>query len=135
MQTNLTAKKLEEIQSQGTVLKSLYDALTLLQDIGLLDFLKARSTIQVMPDADNHQALATLAAWKGGYSECINDLILFRERYLKDFKPENVPLRDYGALKNAVERGELTKEEADAIQSGQLNKLEKTYRTRSTPKP
>ena len=66
---------------------------------------------------DSVTAQAYEAARAYGYQQCLDDLLYFRERYI-DNQPEIKVKADYGGLDLAVERGDITEGERDAIRNG-----------------
>jgi hypothetical protein len=65
------------------------------------------------------QQMASEAAWSSGWNDCLDSLLHFYEFYLPPEAPSLGDTQaDFGALDLAVERGDLTKEEADARKHG-----------------
>lgn len=108
--------KLDELKGNSAVLVMHERALSILKDIGFLDFLKERAKPHIRGLGDNPQILATQAARSAGYFEAIDDLIDFKERFWRDHDghPVQIPM-DYSGLKTSVQQGYMTKEEADGI--------------------
>lgn len=94
------------------------EALSLLYRTGVLECLREKG-IPVIPGVGGDtQALATQAARSAGYNECLTDLIMFNELFLLDTENKLAGLDRFNGIQRAVDQGDLTQEEADAIRHG-----------------
>lgn len=64
------------------------------------------------------QCMATQAAWSSGFNDAIDVLMNFKEQFIDVEKRAEEPRMDFGGLDYALQRGDITKEEADAIRLG-----------------
>lgn len=95
-------------------------AMSLLDSTKIFEFLRDRGKVQYVSPASPNYAmeLAAQAEHSRGYNEALDDLLQFREKFL-DTSASTMPPRDYGAIDRALQAGDLTEEEADAIRSSQ----------------
>jgi hypothetical protein len=125
-------KQLQKITSTASVLVTVQDGLRqsriyeFLREIG-----RAKDIHPTTPNYLEVQAMQT--AWSAGYNQCLDDIMLFRERFLEADLEKNPPKMSFGGLDFAVFKEDLTKEEADAIRSGEpVPKLSAKHPTRKT---
>lgn len=112
---------LKELTNDPNFNKYLPFALSALKASGVLRALRELARPAAVPVTGLENALAQQAfeAQKSiGYNNCLDDLIYFVDRYLKDKTQTNAPELNYGAGLAVLESGDLTKEELDAIISG-----------------
>jgi hypothetical protein len=62
--------------------------------------------------------MATQAAWSSGFNDAIDMLMNFKEKFIDVENKAEEPRMDFGGLDYALQRGDISKEEADAIRSG-----------------
>ena len=73
----------------------------------------------IHPATPNYlEVQAMQSAWSVGYNQCLDDIMLFRERFLEADLDQNPPKMSFGGLDLALFKDDLTKEEANAIRSG-----------------
>lgn len=107
-------KELSRLKESEGFLTVFYRGMGELLASGVFNFLKEKGRVRPVTTD-----LALEAARSMGYNECLDDLFLFKELYLADApKAQDVARRDFGALNIAESKGDLTKEETDAIRSG-----------------
>lgn len=100
---------------------SLYtQGMSFIHQSGLLEVLRDLGRVPVIPNnSPNYEEQQKyLAAQSIGFNNAIDCFMYFREMFLDETK-RTAPLMDFGSLDKAVEQGDLTKEEADAIRNRQ----------------
>lgn len=75
---------------------------------------------------------AASAANASGYNAALDDLVLFQERYLTQQVTGKLEM-NYGSVETALQLGDITKEEADAIRSGESVNYEALQRKLNPP--
>lgn len=109
---------LESILKDETFLPFYLQAMSTLNQSGVLDFLKEHGSVKAIhPSSVNYvDAQAAAANQAIGYNECLSDLIYFKERFLtQNSDPTAGRKMDFGGIDRLVESNDLTKEEADAL--------------------
>jgi hypothetical protein len=88
----------------------------------------------VHPSTPNYvEVQAQQTSWSDGYNQCLDDIMMFRDRFLEASAEKTQPLMGFGGLEFALFKDDLTKEEADAIRTGQpIPKLSTQHSTKST---
>lgn len=84
---------------------------------GILEALRNFGRVkEVDPRSINYpsQAIDT-AAFSRGYNQALDDLILFRERYLDPKVEPSQLTADFGGFENAIKKGLLTETEANGL--------------------
>ena len=111
-------ERLENLKSSGTLLGMYNDAMIKLRDSGVLEILKERGRVMPISSATPNyvDVQAASANQSIGYNQALDDLYYFRETFLEP-KNETQARFDFGALDRAVAKGDMTKEEADAIRN------------------
>jgi len=108
---------LQQIKENTTFLASYTQAMSMLYNAKLFDFLRLNAIPSIVALGANVQVQATQAAWSAGYHQCLDDILMFREKFL-DVTAERVNLKmDFDALNYALTKQDLTKEEVDAIRN------------------
>jgi hypothetical protein len=108
---------LQQIKENTTFLASYTQAMSMLHNVKLFDFLRLNATPSIVALGANVQVQATQAAWSAGYHQCLDDILTFREKFL-DAPAEKVNLKmEFDALNYALTKNDLTKEEVDAIRN------------------
>lgn len=101
------------------IFDSFLRALSTLHSTGVIEMLRERG--QVRPTAENspnyQAAQAAKANWSLGFNRAIDELIYFRDLFLSDNTTNTQPPPEFGSLERAVEVGDLTEEEANAIRN------------------
>jgi hypothetical protein len=85
---------------------------------GLLDYLRTAGLARLRLPYKDAVEMSLNAARVQGWQECLDTIITFRDQIYKpeiEDKPSQTPRSDFGSLDKAVDRGDLTREEADAI--------------------
>jgi hypothetical protein len=87
---------------------------------GLLDYMRTAGMARLKLPYKDAVELSLNAARVQGWQDCLDTIITFKDQIygpeIED-RPQNTPRSDFGSLDKAVERGDLTREEADAIRS------------------
>jgi len=84
----------------------------------------------IHPSTPNYLEVQSMqTAWSVGYNQCLDDIMLFRQKYLEADLEKTPPTMSFGGLDVALYKDDLTKEEANAIRSG---KPVPKHRTTST---
>ena len=111
---------LQKIRDNGEFLSLFTQGMSLLYQSGVFEFLRENGRIfPVSPEVPNYvDYQAAIANWSVGYNTALDHLLRFRETFLEAKVDASDMQADFGALERAVENGDLTKEEADAIRSG-----------------
>lgn len=102
-----TAKAMLSVQ-EAFVTSRVYD---FLREIG-----RPKDIHPSVPNYLEVQAMQT--AWSVGYNQCLDDIMLFRERFLEADLNKTPPKMSFGGLDVALSREDLTPEEANAIRDG-----------------
>jgi hypothetical protein len=111
--------KLMAFKENEAQLSAYINGMSLLWQSGVLDILRDNGRVgPVSPDSPNYVAYqAALANWSVGFNLALDQLIYFREIFIEpDRSKEKIPM-DFGGLDAAVEKGDLTQEEADAVRA------------------
>lgn len=113
------SKLLEVLKENPGSIAIYEDGMSLLFKSGVISYLYERAMPQIIREGTDVQVMATQAARSAGYSEALADLINFVEKFINVSDNSKIPVRaDFGALTASVKKGDLTKEEADAIIRG-----------------
>lgn len=113
-------EKLKQLLGNSAVVTMHDRAVSILTDIGFIDFLKERARPYILGVGDDVQVLATQAARSAGYFECIEDLLYFKSRYVQPSMDSSGVIPDYGGLDESVKKGYITEGERNAIKSGSV---------------
>lgn len=111
-------KKLEILRKNDSFLHQFNTGMSSLFQSGVFDVLREIGKCRILELGANAQVLATQAARSAGYNEALDDLMYFRETYFEKDNAVPTPPAEYGGLDAALLRGDLEKEEADAIRLG-----------------
>lgn len=104
-------------QNKDAVLALHAEALEILAKSGVLEVLRERAR-PIIHRQDSPETAGLLAAKSAGYFECLEDLRNFREVFLSDRAMDSPAVAmEYGALTMAVNKGDLTEEEAHGIRA------------------
>lgn len=105
----------EELKESQGFLSAYSEIVRLVHLSRFKEFLEARSRTGVSVNAPTHTA-ALQGAWSTGYTECLMDILYFKERYLADAQTK--PPMTFGMLNVLEKQGDLMPEELDAIRNG-----------------
>ena len=112
----MTWSKLDEFKRQPELLARYAEGVSILYNTVVIEALREIGrTRTVAPENPNYvDAQAAQANWSIGYNDCLDDLLNFVDRYIQPQK-QNMPNMDYQAIDRALERGDITQEEADEL--------------------
>lgn len=112
-------KELQRVINNPDALVLYNEAMSLLFQTGIFDYLRWIARPQMLGSGSDVQAMAAQAARSSGFNEALDLLLNFKEvleAAIPTAPPSVVP--DYGGGQAAVEAGLLTKEELDAARHG-----------------
>lgn len=101
-----------------------------LAQAGVITFLRENGVPIITDGGESINKAAIAAAASAGYNKCLDDLLNFKERFILIKENISGATPDYGATQAAIQRGDISKEEADAIRSNQ--QFDYTKHTAST---
>lgn len=116
---SLLERELQSLRNSPTCLSLYIEGIQLLQQSGIVQFLRLFSRPVIYKNGIDIAVNATEAARSAGFNDCLDCLLMFQEAFLR--KPDEVSpdLRmDFNGLERAKARNDLTEEEANAIRSG-----------------
>lgn len=107
-----------------------------LRESSVYEFLRevgrARAVHPSTPNYVDVQAQQT--AWSDGYNQCLDDIMMFRDRFLEANAEQTLPKMGFGGLEYALFKDDLTMEEANAIRTGKsVPKLRTQHAKPKTP--
>lgn len=114
-------KELEILRAREDTLTQYNIAVDALYRSGVLNFLRALGRV-TKDKADTVDKLALDGAYAAGFQDCLDMIVNFREEFLT---PKTADVRvpaDYGGLKAAVERGDLSTEEAEYVRNSRFTR-------------
>lgn len=131
-------KELDRIKGNPNVIEAYRTGLNALFNSGVIDFLRAIGRPTRHKNGENHIVMASEAAWSSGWNDCLDNLLYLEDRYLTEQVPVESLRMDFGSLDRSEAKGDLTKDEIDAIKRGTTPKYDpKQYSnnlsTRTTP--
>lgn len=94
-------------------------ALSTLHQTGVLEMLREMGRVRcISENSPNYVAAQAAGAnWSRGFNEALDNLIYFRQLYLDQDTTNTQPPLSFGSLERALESGDLTQEEIDAIRN------------------
>lgn len=115
-----TPPALQVIKDNGEFLKLFTQGMSYLHQSGVFNFLRDNGRIfPVSPETPNYvEYQAAIANWSVGYNTALDHLLRFRETFLEEPADVSKLQPDFGSLDRALEKGDLTEEETNAIRSG-----------------
>lgn len=114
----MSIKEIERLKGNPSLVEAYRIGMNSLFTAGITDALRALGRpIRRKEGADAIQ-MASEASWSAGWNDCLENLLYFQELHLGGtLETPNVKM-DFGSLQKALQSGDLTQEEADAIRSG-----------------
>jgi hypothetical protein len=113
-------KLLKLLQKASSTAGSMLTVQENLKESRVYEFLKevgrARAVHPATPNYIDVQAQQT--SWSDGYNQCLDDIMMFRERFLEANTEKTLPRMGFGGLEFALFKDDLTEEEAHAIRTG-----------------
>lgn len=109
--------ELKKSQSTASYVVRAQEALI---DSGILELLREIGRARaIRPETPNYlEVQAMQTAWSSGYNQCLDDIMLFRQRFLEAETEKDHPIMGFGGIDFALEKDDLTKEEAKALRDG-----------------
>ena len=115
----LEERLLKELQTNSHRLLQYSQGLELMRQSGVLELMKLLYRPKVILHGNSQQeSMAISGAYSAGAIDVLGVLENFRELYLETISPHSQPAVSFNSVEFAVSRGNLTKEEADAIRNG-----------------
>ena len=95
-------------------------ALSTLRSTGVLEMLRERGQVRAASEnSPNYVAAqANRASWSLGYNRALDELVYFRELFLTETTTVQPPPA-FGSLERALEAGDLTEDEINAIRNNE----------------
>lgn len=117
---NQVSPTLQRIRESKEFLNLFTQGMSYLHQSGIFELLRENGRVYpVSPEAPNYvEYQAALASWSVGYNTALDHLLRFREIFLDIGVDASKVAADFGAGDAAVEKGDLTVEELNAIRSG-----------------
>lgn len=115
-----TPPALQAVKDNPEFLSLFNQGMSLLHRSGVFTFLRDNGRVfPASPEVPNYvDYQAAIANWSVGYNAAIDHLLRFREIFLDENADANKMQPDFGALDRALENGDLTQEEINALRSG-----------------
>jgi len=111
----------ENFKSNEGAIALYQEGLLLLKQSGILEILQDASRVKVARP-ENSLFVDIQAAYANqaiGYTEALDDLLYFKDKYLIDATPQTTKAEaDYGAVDIMLAKGDITQEEYDLLRSG-----------------
>jgi hypothetical protein len=120
------AKELNALVGDKGRQTALDNALLWLDRAGVVQILRILGRVRdIQPDSSPNCIVASAmhAQKSAGYNGALDDLVYFRERYLKVAAAQDAVRPQFSALESLVQAGDITLEEAHAIRTGDYSKL------------
>ena len=115
----LEERLLKELQTNSHRLLQYSQGLELIKQSGVLELLKLLYRPKViLHGVSQQESMAISGSYSAGAMDVLSVLENFRELYLETISPHSQPAVSFNSVEFAVSRGNLTKEEADAIRNG-----------------
>lgn len=113
---------LKKLRENETFLSFYLQGMSNLASSGIFEFLRDLGKVDLSeapPQSVNYEAhMLALANRYQGYNMALDHLFYFRELFFEDTKAK-VPEMTFGSFDAAIDKGDLTEEEKDAIRSGE----------------
>lgn len=120
-------KELKILRETPGLITAYLDAMSALQRTGIISFLRAWGRVSYGRKSTVEE-VALEGARAAGFQECLDLLFNFEEKFLRPTPTMNAVPVDYGGLTQAVRKGDLTKEEADAIRARSADTYTKSHK-------
>jgi hypothetical protein len=112
------------------------DGLRKLFDSGVITALRAIGRPQRVARGTSLETMASEGSYSAGFNDAIDCLLYFKELYLDRSKPEfSMPRLGFGALEELLARGDISKDESDAIKRGEPVKYDAAKHTNNLTNP
>lgn len=127
------SKSLKVIQDNPDLLVSYEQGIAFLERSYILSFLRERAVVNITDGGSDVQISAAEAHRSLGYSQALDDLVNFKERYILPANNNKAfPVADYGGVSRAFEQDDLLPEEVDAIRNNTKPKYSNPTSTQRT---
>lgn len=103
----------ERFKNNGTARQMLSEAVVKLRDSGFVAFLRTFARPFAINQGANPYQSAYMAAFVEGYNKALDDIMYFEELYCNDLSKFKKVKADFGALKLALDKGDLTKKDLE----------------------
>lgn len=109
--------ELDILRKNPETISSYSSGMSLLFRSGVFQYLRAMGRVLLSPK-DTQESIALNGAYAAGWQDCLDILLNFKEQvYDKRAIPKNIRV-DYGGFRAALQRGDLTEEDRNAIING-----------------
>lgn len=113
---------LDGLRKSETTLSRYLNGMQGLMDSGVFNFVRLLGVVEIHPKMTVDEA-ALAGARSKGFNECLDILFNFKELFLDVPEETGTPEPTFGSLERALELGDITQEEYDAIKSGSTGEL------------
>ena len=127
-------KALKEFHENQESLHLYAEGMSALHRSGIFEILRLIGQPLIVHDGTNPNSMAVQAARSVGWNGAINTLLNFKEVLIDAVKEQANPAPGFSGLDAAVLRGDLLKEEADAIRIGKRPDTS-IYKPKPVPTP
>lgn len=112
-------KTRQDILQDKEILVAYNQAITILQNAGILDVLLQRASASSIPPNNGNYTSELIVEYgrSTGYRQCLDDLLFFRERFLEAPQEISVQTPDFLGVASALGKGDITQGELDAIRT------------------
>lgn len=124
----MLSKELLNLKKNPSFLGIYSEGLILLQQSGIFNFLRELARPRIISMGADQSTMATQAAYSAGFSDCLENLLNFKELYFLDEKSTQSITPHYGAKDIALEKGDLTEDEINAIRTNSEPEYIKRFR-------
>lgn len=107
-------RELLELKGDEQAYNLYVEGMAKLRASGYLNALRAIGRPTRHNQGKDPNQMASEASWSSGFNDCLDSLQHFKELYLEDSKPSAAQTLEFGAVNNALLKGDLTEEEAHA---------------------
>lgn len=125
-------KELEKLIKKQDFLDHYREGVAELFKSGIFDVLRLLGQPSLVYDGKDQSAMAAQAARSVGWNAAINTILNFEDILIEVQNSNKTPTKSFDGLELAVVRGDLLKEEADAIRNGSTPNPD-IYKPKPTP--
>lgn len=128
----MVSKGLQKLKDNPSFLGIYVQGMGMLSQSGIFDYLREMGRCHIVENGKDPHVMATQAARSAGFNQCLDILLNMRDLLAdEDQKPKAL----YGANRLAAERGDLTEDEINAIESGTTPVYRQPGNSTDTAKP
>ena len=128
----MSIKEVERIRGNNNAIEAYRTGMNQLFQAGIIDAIRVLGRPRRI---GSHDVMGTEGAWSSGWNDCLDTLLYFQEKYLEATQETPSVRMDFGAIDKAVQAGDLTEGEADAIRDGNPIKYDPKSYTRNIEIP